>query len=242
MESLDVRRSASRGVMQLGWLDARFSFSFGPYYDPRRNGFGPLLALNEDVIQPGTGFEMHPHKDLEIFILPLSGVVEHRDSLGNHAFVRPGEVQKMSAGAGIWHSQMNASMTEVDRHLQIWLQPRTLGARPGVDQRRFDRRRRVGRWQALVTPDGRDGSLPVDQEASIHAAILHPEHVLWVPAGHSRSAYIHVIEGAVAADAGRDGIAELAAGDALAVSPAAPVRLFASAPDTEVLLFDLLSV
>ncbi|HYD63557.1 MAG TPA: pirin family protein [Noviherbaspirillum sp.] len=228
--------------MKLDWLDARFSFSFGGYRDPQRNGFGPLVALNEDVIQPGTGFEMHPHKDLEIFIIPLSGVVEHRDSLGNHAFVRPGDVQKMTAGSGIWHSQMNASTTKVDHHLQVWLRPRTPGAEPAVDQRRFDIGQRIGRWQALVTPDGRDGSLSVDQDASIHAAILLSGHVLELPALQSGSVYLHVVKGSISAGIALKAPLVLDAGDALAMTVAAPVQISATSPQAEVLAFALPAV
>jgi redox-sensitive bicupin YhaK (pirin superfamily) len=239
MSIFDIRRSDSRGALQLDWLDARFSFSFGPYRDSSRNGFGPLVTLNEDVIQPGTGFDMHPHENMEIFIIPLSGVIEHRDSLGNHAFVHPGDVQKMTAGSGIWHSQMNASMTETDRHLQVWLRPRTAAAPPGIDQRRFDWSKRIGRWQALITPDGLEGSLPVDQDASVHAAILHPDHVLQVPARPDRSMYMHVVDGVIKASTLDGDAVVLGAGDALAMARAVPLRLDNASPGTEVLLFDL---
>ncbi|URD45506.1 pirin family protein (plasmid) [Pseudomonas sp. BYT-5] len=223
-------------------LNAKSRFSFGSYYDPQRNGFGPLVALNEDVIQPGMGFEMHPHKDMEIFIIPLSGAVEHRDSLGNRAFVNPGDVQKMTAGSGIWHSQMNASLSEVDHHLQVWLRPQTAGAKPAVEQRRFDTKQRIGQWQALVTPDGRDGSLSVDQDAMIHAATLLPGHVLPLPTSQSRSVYLHVIRGAIIADAPLTTPLLLNAGDALAMATAIPAQIGAMSPRAEVLVFELPAV
>ncbi|OWW20962.1 pirin family protein [Noviherbaspirillum denitrificans] len=237
MASLDIRRGADRGTLKLDWLYARFSFSFGDYHDPDRNGFGPLVALNEDVIQPGTGFAMHQHRDMEIFIIPLSGAIEHRDSLGSHAYVYPGDVQKMTAGSGIWHSQMNASMTEEDHHLQVWVRPRTRGATPAVDQRRFDRGQRTGRWQALVTPDGRGGSLTVDQDVSILAGILLPGHVLEMAVPASSSAYLHVVQGSIRVETARSMPLALEGGDALAMTMSGQLQLSTTSPDAEVLAF-----
>lgn len=239
MVDYDLRPAGARGQMQLDWLSARFSLSFGDYQDPRRNGFGDLLALNEDVIRPGTGFEMHPHRNLEIFVIPLSGTVEHRDSLGNHARIRPGEIQKMSAGTGIWHSQMNASTDEVDHHLQVWLRPRINNTTPAIDQRHFDRTARVGRWQAWVTPDGRDSSLSVKQDASILATILlYQQRIPFYPRP-DRSSYVHVISGEVDLIADRRPMVVLGTADAVAFSPAENFWLVGRAPQSEILLFDL---
>lgn len=239
MTGLDLRFADSRGAMQLGWLDARFSFSFGPYRNPARNGFGDLLALNEDRVQPGAGFPMHPHQNLEIIVIPLTCPIEHRDSLGQHAVVQPGEIQRMSAGSGIWHSQMNMSTTEVDHHLQIWLRPRTRNARPFVEQRSVARAARLGRWQAYVTPEGRDGSLPVDQDASIHATILKAEQGITFAAAARRSAYLHVVSGTVRVTGAQHEVATLGAADAIAFPVASDLRLVGVAPESEVLLFDL---
>lgn len=237
----DVRRAASRGRMQLSWLDARFSFSFGPYRDPDRNGFGSLLALNEDVIQPGTGFEPHPHQDLEIFILPLAGAVEHRDSLGNRALVRPGDVQKMRAGGGIWHSQMNASPTELDHHLQIWLRPRTPGLRPGIDQRTFVRSERQGQWQLLVSETGENGSLAVDQDARLLRAELgHGVRLSYQPR-FGKSLYLHLIQGSGVLACGT-GHEQLGAGDGVAIPSALPIELQGLGSGADVLLFELAGV
>ncbi|HYE51944.1 MAG TPA: pirin family protein [Azospirillaceae bacterium] len=233
-----VRRSADRGRLRNGWLDARFSFSFAGWRDPAWDRFGALRALNEDVIRPGTGFGPHPHADLEIFVLPLAGAVEHRDSLGTHAVVRPGEMQRMTAGSGIVHSQMNPSPTETDHHLQIWLEPRTRGLPPAVEQRRFDPAGRRGRWQLLVSPDARDGSLGVHQDAEVLIAAPVPgAELAWAPPP-GRSLYLHVVSGTVAV-AGAGDRWTLAAGDALAMQAAAPLRLAAAAEGAEVLLFDL---
>jgi redox-sensitive bicupin YhaK (pirin superfamily) len=239
-DTLDIRRAAERGSLTTGWLQARFSFSFGAWQHPERNGFGPLIALNEDRVEPGTGFAMHPHRDLEIFLLPLSGVVEHRDDLGHHALVRPGEVQKMSAGSGIRHSQMNPSAAERDHHLQIWLRPRTRGAVPAVTSRRFDWQAVHDRWAVLVSPDGRDGSLTVDQEAKLASAVLRPHDSLSYVPGPGRAIYLHAVSGAFDLELGNARLA-LAAGDAIALRPesAGPLRLNAGRESATALLFEL---
>lgn len=234
----EVRRGATRGRMQLDWLDARFSFSFGPYRDPARNDFGVLQALNEDVIQPGTGFKSHPHDNLEIFILPLQGTVEHRDNLGNHALVRPGEMQKMTAGSGIWHSQMNASPQELDHHLQIWLRPRRMGSAPGIEQRQFERAGRHNSWQILISESGANGSLSVDQDATVARAELAQSHALPYRPQAGRSMYLHVIRGQVRVMNCAHG-EEMEAGDAYVMPVAKEVTVQALKGNADVLLFDL---
>lgn len=234
----EVRRGATRGRIQLDWLDARFSFSFGSYRNPARNGFGVLLALNEDVIQPGTGFEPHPHENLEIFILPLQGAVEHRDNLGNHVTVRPGEIQKMTAGYGIWHSQMNPSHQDVDHHLQIWLQPSNAGLSPSIEQRRFEREGRCGKWQVLISESGADGSLLVDQDATVMRAELELGGVLAYQPQAGRSIYLHVIQGEVRVISGEHS-EQLEAGDAYVMPLAKEFAVQAPRGRADVLLFDL---
>lgn len=239
---VDIRRSSTRGQFRNHWLDARFSFSFGSFRDASRDNFGVLLALNEDVIQPGTGFDMHSHEDLEIFIMPLSGAVAHEDSIGNRATVRPGEIQKMTAGSGIWHSQMNASRTTLDHHLQIWLRPRTRGLKPGIEQRSFDASARTGAWQLLISPDGNNGSLVVDQDASVSVAVLQDAQRLSQRGVAGRSQYLHVIRGDVTVVHG-DGVrALLHAGDAFVAGHAIDLQLVGADEEAEVLLFDLPSV
>lgn len=242
LKGADIRRSGTRGRFRNHWLDARFSFSFGSYRDASRDQFGVLLALNEDVVQPGTGFDMHGHEDLEIFVIPLSGAVAHEDSIGNRATVRPGEVQKMTAGTGIRHSQMNASRSAVDHHLQIWLRPRTRGLEPAVEQRSFDPSARAGAWQLLISPDGRGGSLTVDQDASVSVAVLRGAQCLPCRGIAGRSQYLHVVRGEVAVTHGEGGGAILHAGDALAAARAVDLVLVGAQVEAEVLLFELPSV
>lgn len=236
---LDIRRAESRGSMQTDWLDAKFSFSFGPYRDPSRNAFGALVALNEDRVQPRGGFPSHPHEDLEIFILPLEGAVEHRDSLGNYGTVRPGEVQKMRAGSGIWHSQMNPCLDQIDHHLQIWLKPKTCGLAPGVEQRFFAPAARQGRWQKLLTPDGHDGSFSVDQDAILRIASLAERQSLHAESSSRRSSYIHVIAGQVKIKPTDGQRAVLSAGDALAMASGEDLIVCGIESKSELLWFDL---
>jgi len=239
MQTLDIRRAATRGIMQLDWLDARFSFSFGSYRDPERDSFGVLLALNEDKVKPNGGFLPHPHRDLEIFIMPLSGMVEHRDNLGNQCIVTVGDVQKMSAGTGIVHSQMNRSSQVTDHHIQIWLQPRRTGTPPSVEQRHFERADRAGRWQLLVSPDGRGNSLPVDQDSMICVTTLKRGHSVSINAQANRSAYVHVIRGALSIVVAGVAPEQLAGGDACALPVVPNVELQGMSDDAEVLWFDL---
>jgi redox-sensitive bicupin YhaK (pirin superfamily) len=220
---MDVRRAESRGRMRNEWLDARFSFSFGDYRHPARHRFSVLRVLNEDIVQPGTGFEMHPHRDMEILMLPLAGAIAHADSLGHETVVHPDEVLLMSAGAGIQHSQMNASAQAVDHHLQLWLLPRRRGGPPHVALQRFEPAGRANRWQLIASPDGRQGSLRIDQDACVlRAALVEGAVLSYAPeaaagaAVAGRSVYLHVATGQVTLL--RNGQPELllAAGDAVA--------------------------
>lgn len=237
-KDFEVRRGEARGRIQLDWLDARFSFSFGAYQDPARNGFGALQALNEDLIQPGTGFAPHPHSDLEIFVVPLRGTVEHHDNLGNHATVRPGDIQKMRAGSGIWHSQMNGSRHELDHHLQIWLRPRQTGLAPGVEQRQFATEGRQGCWQILISENGTEGSLSVDQDAIVMRAEIKLGQAVPYRPEAGRSLYLHVIQGE--AEVINSGHSEtLESGDAYVMSVAKELVVRAIKSTADVLLFDL---
>ncbi len=226
-DTLELRPGRQRGAFVNSWLDARFSFSFGSYQQAGRDGFGLLRALNEDRVQPGTGFAMHPHRDLDIFILPLVGVVEHRDSLGHHAFVRPGQVQRMQAGRGIRHSQMNASASEPDHHLQIWLKPAQMGGTSSVETRHFDLFGHAGQWCTVISPDGQDGSFAIHQAGRMATTRVLPERpATWQPVERSLL-YLHVIDGSVQVAADEDRVIPLAAGDALAIDRAGvrPLRI-----------------
>jgi redox-sensitive bicupin YhaK (pirin superfamily) len=242
MPTLDLRPASSRGNLRTGWLDARFSFSFGDYRHPARQRFSALRVLNEDFIQPGTGFAMHPHRDMEILMLPLSGAIAHTDSLGHQAVVRPDEVMMMSAGSGIRHSQMNASQQTVDHHLQLWLLPRQRGTVPRLEHRHFDRAGRLGQWQLIASPDGRQGSVLIDQDACVWRAALPRGSLLGFSPAPGRSAYLHLATGSVQLrrPGGAEDTTPLAAGDAVAWREAEPFEL--AAPDaepSELLLFDL---
>jgi quercetin 2,3-dioxygenase len=240
----EIRRADSRGRLELDWLLARFSFSFGDYQDPQRMSFGALRVLNEDWIQPATGFDMHPHRDMEILLVPVAGRVAHADSLGNTATIGPDQVLMMRAGSGILHSQHNASDEAIDHHLQLWLEPRTPGLAPGIEIGSFERSRRQGRWQLLASADGRDGSLSVDQDVLIWRALIGRGGRLAfdVGAGATGSAYLQVIGGPLRIEQGEAGFQaeRLDSGDAMLWTRARPFTLVAdgAATDAEVLLIE----
>ena len=229
---IDVRRADARGHSRLAWLDSRHSFSFGEYYDPAHMGFRALRVINDDRIAPGAGFDTHPHRDMEIVTYVLDGALQHRDSLGTGSVIRPGEVQRMSAGTGIRHSEFNASATEPVHLLQIWILPATAGIEPGYEQRLLPPGTRGG-LALVASPDGRDGSLTVHQDVRVYAAQLAPgDAVTHAPAG-GRHAWLHVARGSVSVNG-----QALHAGDGAAVSDEAQLTLRAD-DAAEVLLFDL---
>ena len=230
---LQIRRSHERGHADHGWLDSHHTFSFADYHDPAHMGFGPLRVINEDRVQPGRGFGTHPHRDMEIISYVLDGALEHQDSMGNGSVIRPGDVQSMSAGSGVRHSEYNHSKDEGVHFLQIWIVPDQRGGTPRYDQRHFPRQARLDRLRVVVSPDGRDDSLAIKQDASMFAGILtegaRVEHV--VPEG--RMAWVHVARGSL-----RVGDTLLVAGDALATDDPGPLELTAQS-EAEVLVFDL---
>lgn len=230
---ITVRPAAERGHANFGWLDSRHTFSFGHYHDPRWMGFGPLRVINEDRVRGGCGFGTHGHANMEIVSYVLEGALSHRDSLGTGSVIRPGEVQKMSAGSGIEHSEFNASTTEPVHFLQVWIQPDRLNIRPSYAQKAFDRSERQGRLRLVASPDGAGDSIGIVQDARMYASLLAPgETVLHrIPPG--RRAWVQVARGQVLAD----GIA-LAAGDGAAVQDQ-PALTLAGVEDAELLLFDL---
>jgi len=235
-----LRLAKDRGQANLGWLTARFSFSFGPWYiDPANTGFGALVALNEDVTQPGTGFAPHPHADLEILLYSLSGSIEHRDSLGNHAIVRPGDVQRMSAGAGITHSQMNASTSEEEHHLQIWLRPSTSGLDPSVEMAHFPDAAKRNRLCLLASANGEPGALSLNQDARIYATLLDPGVHLACALRPDRAAYLHVARGQIVVAARGSALTwRLGAGDALSLVASEGLDVVGETT-SEFLFFDL---
>ncbi|WP_341677235.1 pirin family protein [Niveibacterium sp. SC-1] len=228
-----LRPAAARGHAEHGWLDSHHSFSFADYYDPAEMGWGVLRVINEDRVAPGMGFGTHGHRDMEIISVVLDGELQHRDSMGNGAVIRPGEVQRMSAGTGVMHSEFNASQKDPVHFLQIWLQPSARGIAPSYEQKDFAPAQLAGRLQAVVTPEGEGAALRINQDASLYRARLAAgESVRFTPTA-GRLAYLHLIEGA----ASLNGTA-LATGDGARIADEALLEITASAP-TDLLLFDL---
>ncbi len=230
---IEIRRSADRGHADHGWLQSFHSFSFADYRDPAHMGFGPLRVINEDRIAPGSGFGAHGHRDMEIISYVLEGALAHRDSLGNGSAIRPGDVQRMSAGRGVVHSEFNHEPAGQTHFLQIWIEPSTLGLEPGYEEKRFDAAAKRGRLALIASPDGRDGSVTIHQDACIHAGLFNgPEWAeLALPPG--RRAYVHLARGRLTVNGQR-----LDAGDALKLSGEAAL-LLERGSDAEVLVFDL---
>jgi redox-sensitive bicupin YhaK (pirin superfamily) len=228
-----LRPSAERGRARLDWLDTRHSFSFGDYYDPRHMGVSNLRVLNDDTIAPGGGFPTHGHKDMEIVTYILAGALAHKDSMGNGSVILPGDVQHMSAGTGVRHSEYNASDADPVRLLQIWLVPNRLGIRPGYHQQHFAADERRGRLALLVSPDGRDGSIPTQQDALMYATILAPDRSVRLTLETGREAYVHVARGQarISGTVMGEGDGAHLTGD--------PELLIYGVKDAEVLVFDL---
>jgi redox-sensitive bicupin YhaK (pirin superfamily) len=230
---IQVRRAHERGQYDHGWLKTAHSFSFADYYDPRHMGFRVLRVINEDVVAAGRGFGMHPHHDMEIVTYVLEGELGHRDSLGNGSVIRPGDVQRMTAGTGVTHSEKNPSPTQSVHLLQIWMLPDQPGYPPSYEQKTFGDTERRGVLRVVASPDGRDGSVTIRQDATIAASLLSPgqhvEHAL----DENRYAWVQVARGTIELDGTR-----LAAGDGAAIrGPGTlPIRAI---DDAELLLFDL---
>ncbi len=228
-----VRKGTDRGHFDHGWLDTYHTFSFGRYYDPRQMGFRALRVINEDVVQPGMGFGKHPHRDMEIVTYVLSGALAHEDSLGTGSAIGAGELQRMTAGTGIAHSEFNASATEPVHLYQIWLLPEREGLEPGYEQRRFSDAEKRGRFRLVASPDGRDDSLRIRQDARLYLANLEPGERIAHALEPGRHAWLQVLRGAVVLDGER-----LSAGDGVAVSEEPALEVWADRP-SELLLFDL---
>jgi redox-sensitive bicupin YhaK (pirin superfamily) len=231
-----IRPAGERGHAEHGWLDSRHTFSFADYYDPGHMGFRALRVINEDRVAPGQGFGRHAHRDMEIVTYVLDGALEHKDSLGTGSVIRPGDVQRMSAGTGVAHSEFNASKSEPVHFLQIWLLPRERGLSPGYEQRSFPPAEREGRLRVVASPDGREGSVTIHSDASVYGTLLSDGQSVELPLAPGRHAWVHVARGQ-ARVAGQT----LGAGDAAAVSEEAAVKLQGLGGDepAEILLFDL---
>ncbi len=228
-----MRPAAARGQTRLSWLDSRHTVSFGDYYDPAHESYRSLRVLNDDRIAPGGGFGMHPHRDFEIVSYVVAGALEHKDSLGTGSVVRPGDVQRMTAGTGIRHSEFNPSATETTHLLQIWLTPERRGLTPGYEQKAFPAAERRGRWRLLASSDGRDSSVTIRQDADLWGTLLEPGEAVTHELRSGRAAWIQVARGAVTLN-GRP----FGAGDGAAVTDERALSVTATEP-SELLLFEL---
>ncbi|HSK01012.1 MAG TPA: pirin family protein [Kofleriaceae bacterium] len=228
-----LRRASERGHADHGWLDSFHTFSFAEYHDPAHMGFRALRVINDDTVAPGHGFGAHPHRDMEILSYVLGGALAHRDSTGTGSVIRPGDVQRMSAGTGVVHSEHNASDAEPVHFLQIWLIPSQRGLSPGYEQRTFPAADRAGRLRLVASPDGRDGSLTVHSDAAVYAGVLGAGQRAELPLAAGRHAWVHVARGAARVNGH-----ELGAGDGLALSEEAGV-VIEGQRGAEVLVFDL---
>jgi redox-sensitive bicupin YhaK (pirin superfamily) len=228
-----VRRSNERGHADRGWLKSFHSFSFGDYYDPKNMGFRTLRVINEDWVKGGTGFGTHPHRDMEIVTYVLSGALAHQDSMGNASEIRPGDVQRMTAGSGVTHSEVNPSETETVHLLQIWLLPEAKGLTPSYEQKNFPAEEKQGRLRLVASRDGRDGAVTIHQDAELYSSLLEPGQSVTHTLAPGRHSWVQVIRGAVTVNG-----EALRAGDAAAVSNEAQVEI-AGTEAAELLLFDL---
>lgn len=230
---LTVRRAGDRGVATFGWLDSRHSFSFGDYYDPDHMGFGPLRVINEDRVRPAAGFPTHGHRDMEIVTYVIDGALEHKDSTGTGSVIRPGDVQRMSAGSGIRHSEFNASAEDPVHFLQIWVIPERQGLAPGYEQKSFPESTRRGGLRLIGSRDGRDGSVTIHQDVSLYAALLAKGETVRHDTRPDRKLWVQVVRGRVAVNG-----VDAEAGDGVGLERVGQVAIAANA-GAEVLLFDM---
>ena len=230
---IEIRRSDERGHAEHGWLDSRHTFSFADYYDPDRMGFGPLRVINEDRVQPGQGFGTHGHRDMEIVSYVLEGALEHKDSMGNGSVLRPGFVQRMSAGTGVRHSEFNHSQSDLVHFLQIWIIPDKAGLEPGYEEKQFPDTEKQGALRLIASRDGRDGSVVVHQDVDLYASLLAKGDELEHAARPSRKTWIQVVRGDVDVNG-----ETLHGGDGAAIVDEKRLSIRSESP-AEILLFDM---
>jgi redox-sensitive bicupin YhaK (pirin superfamily) len=230
---IEIRRSDERGLADHGWLKSRHTFSFAEYQDPDHEQFGALRVINEDRVQPGKGFGTHGHRDMEIVSYVLEGELEHKDSMGTGSIIKPGDVQRMSAGRGVLHSEYNPSKTQPVHFLQIWIMPNVRGIPPGYEQKYFGPAEKRGRLRLIASPDGADGSVRLHQDARVHAGLFDDAERASLELDPARLAYVHVARGSLDVNGQK-----LSAGDGLKVRDTRSLQ-FSDGRDAEVLVFDL---
>jgi len=231
---LTLRRAEERGRANFGWLDSRHSFSFGHYYDPAHMGFGPLRVINDDRVAPGGGFPTHPHADMEIISYVLEGGLEHKDSLGTGSVIRPGDVQRLSAGSGVRHSEFNASKTEPVHFLQIWILPEKKGIEPSYEQKSFPAGEKRAKLRLVGSRDGRDGSVTIHRDVDLYATLLDIDETVTHALNSGRIAWVQVAQGTAQLNG-----EQLYPGDGVAVEDARSIELTGTSSDAEILLFDM---
>ena len=230
---ITLRKSEDRGHAQHGWLDSFHSFSFADYYDPKHMGFGPLRVINEDRIAPGTGFGTHGHRDMEIISYVLSGRLAHKDNMGNVEAIPPGDVQRMSAGTGVMHSEFNHAANEETHFLQIWIEPHTRGIAPGYEQKTFATEEKRGQLRLVAAPGGEQGAVHISANARLFAGLFDAAEAATLALAPGRKAYVHLVRGSLSVNG-----QALSGGDAAKLEGETEVRLEAGR-DAEVLVFDL---
>ena len=230
---LTVRKAEERGHANHGWLDTYHTFSFADYQDISHMGFGPLRVINDDTVKPGQGFGTHGHRDMEIITYVLDGALEHKDSMGNGSIIRPGNVQRMSAGTGVRHSEFNPSRDEGVHFLQIWIEPKITGVKPGYEEKQFGPAEKKGQLRLIASRDGREGSVTIHQDAAVYASMLDGKDAVTHRLAPGRRAYVHVARGAVKVNG-----TALKGGDGARIENESSIGL-KDAREAEVLLFDL---
>ena len=230
---IDIIHAESRGAADHGWLKAKHSFSFADYYDPSRMGFASIRVINEDRIEPGQGFGTHPHKDMEIVTYIIDGALEHKDSMGNGSVIRAGDVQRMTAGTGVHHSEFNHSETETVHLLQIWILPEENSLQPGYEQQHFDRKDKLNQWRLIASRDARESSMRVHQAVDLYASVLEAGHELRHSFAAGQSGFLQIVSGSVAANG-----EQLTAGDGAAIQDVDEL-IFEATSEAEAILFDM---
>ncbi len=230
---INIRKAEERGHFDFGWLNTYHSFSFGDYYDPRNMGFRSLRVINEDVVQKGRGFPRHGHRDMEIFTYILQGALQHRDSMGNGSIIRPGDVQRMSAGTGVTHSESNPSSDDPVHLLQIWILPSKEGIQPDYEEKRFPDDEKRNKLRLIISPVGTDGAVRINQDARVYASILDQDHEVVHQLDSGRHAWLQVAAGSITLND-----VKLKQGDGAAVSEESDLKI-AAHDQSEILLFDL---